>query len=88
MYYHVLGLNESSTEDDTKKSYQKLALRSHTDKNKHPQASAVMRMLNEANEELEELLRYNDAMREQEEDPQRQEEAWREDKRIRKSKEE
>ena len=61
-----------------------MALRFHPDKNKHPQDSAVMRMINEAKEVLEQLLRYNDEMREQEEDSQCQEEAWREDKRIRK----
>ena len=72
MHYHVLGLNESSTEDDMEKVYSKMALRSNPDKNKHPQTSAVMRMLNKAEKGLEELLRYNDAMREQEEDLQRQ----------------
>ena len=35
-----------------------------------------MRMINEAKEVLEDLFHYNDAMREQEEDIQRQEEAW------------
>ena len=34
-------------------------------------------MINEAKEGLEYLLRYNDAMREREEDIQCQEEAWR-----------
>ena len=29
LYYHVLGLNESSTEDDTKKTYFKMALQYH-----------------------------------------------------------
>ena len=44
-----------------------------------------MCMINEAKEGLEDLLCYNDAMREQEEDIQRQEESWREDKLISKS---
>ena len=44
-----------------------------------------MRMINEAKEVLEDLLRYNDAMMEQDEDLQRQEEFWREDERIRKA---
>ena len=47
-----------------------------------------MRMINEAKEILEDLLRYNDAKREKEEDIQHQEEAYREDERISKSKEE
>ena len=74
-HYHVLGLNESSTEDDMKKAYRKLAFRSHPDKNNHSQASSVIRMINEAKEGLEDLLHYNDAMRDQEEDIQRQEES-------------
>ena len=32
-------------------------------KNKHPKASAVMRMINEGREWLEDLLNYNDEMR-------------------------
>ena len=47
-----------------------------------------MRMINEAKEVLEYLFRYNDTMMEQEEDLQRQEEACREDKKIRKAQEE
>ena len=65
-----------------KKAYCKLALRSHPGKNKHPQASATFRMIREANQGLEDLLRNIDAMgrtQEIEEDLQRQEEAWRED---------
>ena len=40
------------------KPYRKLALRSHPEKNKHSQASAVMRMINEDKEGLEDTLRY------------------------------
>ena len=65
MHYCVLGLKESSIEDDMKTLYLKLALQYHHDKNKHPQVSAVMRIINEAKEELEYLLRYNDAIMEQ-----------------------
>ena len=35
-----------------------------------------MRMINQTKEGLEDLLSYNDKMMVQEEDPQRQEEAW------------
>ena len=90
-HYHVICLNESSTEDDLKKAYGKQALRSHPDKNKHPEASADFCMINEAKKGLEDVLRHNDAMmrnQEREEDLQRQEEAWREEKIIRKSQEE
>ena len=43
-----------------------MALQSHPKKNKHAQACAVMRMINEAEEVLEDILWYNDAMEEQE----------------------
>ena len=48
----------------------------------------MMRMINKDKEGLEELLCYNDTMMEQDEDLQHQEEAWREDKRIKKAQEE
>ena len=73
MHYHVLGLNESSAEDDMKKSYSKLALQYHPEKNKHPQASIVMRMINKSKEGLRYLFCYIDEMREQEEHLKRQE---------------
>ena len=66
MHYHVLGLDESSTEDDMKMTYQNLAHQFHPDKNQHSQASNLMIMINETEEELEDKLRYNDTMREHE----------------------
>ena len=48
MHYHVLGLNDSSTEYDIKKSYRKMSLQYHPDKNKHQQAFDVLRMINKA----------------------------------------
>ena len=44
-----------------------------------------MRMINKDKQVLGDVLRHNDAVREREEDIQRQEESWREDKRIKKS---
>ena len=49
-------------QDDMKKTYRKLALQSHPDKNNHPQASADFRMINEATQVLEYILRHNDKM--------------------------
>ena len=46
-----------------------------------------MRMINQAKEGLEDLLSYNDAMMEKEEDLQRREEAWKEDQLISKAQE-
>ena len=66
MNYQVLGLNDSSTEDDMKKAYRSLSLLFHPDKNQHSQESDVMEMINEAKEELENTLRGNDAIREKE----------------------
>ena len=60
MHYHVLGLNQSSTEDDMKKSFHNLARRFCRDKNKHLQASDLMIMINEDKVELEDTLRDND----------------------------
>ena len=62
LHYHVPCLNEFSTEDDLKKAYRKLALRSHPGENKHPQASAAFCMINEANQGLEDVLRHNDVI--------------------------
>ena len=64
MHYHVLGLNESSTEDYMKKSYRKLARQFHPDKNKHSQFSDVMQMINKAKGKLEDTFYHNDAIRE------------------------
>ena len=59
-------MNESSTEDDTKKAYRSLDRRFHPDKNQHSQVFDVMQMINEAKEELKDTFCHNDAMREEE----------------------
>ena len=43
-----------------------MSLRFHPDKNIHEDASKVMQMINEAKEGLEDTLRNNDAIREEE----------------------
>ena len=48
-----------------KKSYCSLALQFHLDKNQHSQVSDAMKMINEAEEELENTLSHNDAIREE-----------------------
>ena len=53
MHDLVIGLNESSTEDDMKKAYCYLARKFHLDQNQHSQFSDVIQMINEAKEELE-----------------------------------
>ena len=66
LLYLVLGLDYSSTEDGMKKSYPSLALRFHPDKNQLSQVSDVMEMINETKEELENTLRHNDKIMEEE----------------------
>ena len=66
LHYNFLGLDESSIEDDTKKSHSSLDLRFNPDKNQHSQVTEVMKMINKAKEELESTLRHNDEIREEE----------------------
>ena len=49
-----------------KKAYQSVSLQFNPDKNIHEDASKMMRMINEAKEGLEDTLRKNDAIREEE----------------------
>ena len=63
MHFFVLGLNESSTEEDMKQAYCSLACQFHPDKNHHSQFSDVIQIINEDKEDLEDTLRHNDAMR-------------------------
>lgn len=49
LYYEVLGFkNNKPTKDEIKKSYRKLALRYHPDKNNDPDAAAIFKRINAA----------------------------------------
>ena len=49
-----------------KKSHCSLALQFHADKNQYSQVSNVIKIINEAKEELEKALRHNYSIREEE----------------------
>lgn len=47
-YYEVLAVEKSSSDSEIKKSYRKLAIKLHPDKNPHPRASEAFKLLNKA----------------------------------------
>ena len=47
-YYRVLGIDRSSTEEEIKKAYRKLALRYHPDKNKDAESLEKFKKISEA----------------------------------------
>ena len=65
LHYHVLGLNEFSTEDDMKKACISLDFRFRPEKNKHSQVTEVMRIIIEAKENLESTLCHNNEISEE-----------------------
>jgi DnaJ-class molecular chaperone len=51
-YYEILGLNENAGEDEIKRTYRKLSLQHHPDRNSGKDTSGMFQKINEANEVL------------------------------------
>ena len=47
-YYDILGVSRSASEDDIKKSYKKLAIKFHPDKNHAPQSGEAFKKVSAA----------------------------------------
>lgn len=58
-YYEILGVSKTATDGDIKKSYRKIALKLHPDKNSHPRASEAFKLLNKAWEVLSDPSKKN-----------------------------
>ena len=63
---HVLGLNDYSTFAEMIKDYRSMAHRFHPDNNYGFDTTEMMKMINTAKEVLQDQLRENDALREEE----------------------
>jgi len=56
-YYDVLGVTENSTDEEIKKSYRRLAMQYHPDRNSDPHAEIKFKEIKEAYEELSDPIR-------------------------------
>lgn len=65
-YYEILGVNRESTDDEIKKSYRKIAMKYHPDRNQgNKEAENIFRDASEAYETLsdgEKRKKYNDKL--------------------------
>ena len=55
-FYDILGVSQDSNEQDIKKSYRKLSLQYHPDRNSDPQATEKYKQINEAYEFFNDIL--------------------------------
>ena len=51
-YYEILGLNEKASEDEIKRTYRKMSLQYHPDRNSGKDTNGMFQKINEANEVL------------------------------------
>jgi curved DNA-binding protein CbpA len=58
-YYKVLNLSSTASSEEIKKSYRKLALQFHPDRNPSPQAKAIFQEINEAYNVLSDPVKRN-----------------------------
>lgn len=54
--YEILAVEQSATKEDVQKSFKKLSLVLHPDKNKAPNSGEAFRLLAEAKEKLQNIL--------------------------------
>jgi molecular chaperone DnaJ len=51
-YYEILGISKQATQDEVKRSFRRLAMQYHPDRNKAPDAEQKFKEINEAYEVL------------------------------------